>query len=89
VCAVVGGGTLWLQKYRPETQLLEDVAPMVTELLDEVNNTLFLRTSPPPDPEAVSRFKDAIDRELQRLSATRQQATDGNVTGPTAEPTPP
>lgn len=78
------GGTLWFKKHRLRTQLFEDVETFVTEVLDEVSETLFLRGSPTPDPEAVTRFKDAVDHELQRLNADRQHAPGGRVSNPPA-----
>ena len=84
LCTVVGGA-LWFKKQRPRTQLVEDIETFVTQFLDEASETLFLRSSAPPDPEAVSRFKDAVDRELQRLDADRQQAAGGTVSEPSFE----
>ena len=85
LCTVVGSGTLWFKKHRPRAQIFKNIEIFVTQLLDEASETLFLREPPPPDPEAVTRFKDAVDRELQRLHANRQQAVGGSMSGPKLE----
>ena len=71
LCTVVGG-TIWLKMYQPKTRFFESAESFVTGLMGEVGDTLFLKQPPPPDPEAVTRFKEAVDRELERLNTTQQ-----------------
>ena len=73
LCAVVGG-TVWLNNYRSETSFLANAATWITTFLENTRDTFFLKQPPPPDPEALIRFNNAVDRELEQLKATQQFA---------------
>lgn len=76
LCAVVGGTVVWLKTSQPKTPFLESAASFITELLADARDSFFLKQLPPPNPEAVARFKKAVDRELEQLNATRQFAEE-------------